>query len=288
MRYPCNHGVVAAPAALHLILGGLPCRIVDDPQFRRFDNGPFLARPGFEVTPSGARMTPAAGAPVHNPAAVDVIAEDAAPFPAADRGGSPGSAEGTGHILPFEKNDDLLGAHAVEVELVDTAHDLGFAGFDDAQPPDGLSVLVDAVRDPVAVDPGSDDAVIVHRLDLPAARLVADIVDEHLAYDPLDAGMQGIYLSVFQAVQADAQELQLAVEPRHVGLAPREPVQGLDADAVEAMRPGIVEQLAKPGAQLHGRAGDFGVRVFARDHAAQIGDAVSAKAELARDRSHLL
>ena len=283
-----HHGQVALLAPLQLVLDGVPGLVVHDPHSGGFGNDPFLRRNGNGVAPPGDGMAPAALAAVHQHAAVDVEAEyPVAAAPAYDLG-APWLVVGPDDAFPVENAGDLLRALAVEVEPVDAADDPGLVEVDHSQAADGLAALGDVVGHAVAVYAVPHDPEVVEGLDLPPARLGADIVDDHLAHGPLDVRMEGVYLPVFQAVQVDTQEPEFAVEPRHVGGAPGEPVQALDADAVETVRAGILEQLAKPRAQLHGRARKLRVGVFVRDHAAQIGDAVAAEAELARDRGHLL
>ena len=283
-----HHGEVALLAPLQLVLDGVPGFVVHDPHVGGFGNDPFLRRNGNESAAPGDGVAPAALAAVHQHAAVEVEAEyPVAAAPAYDLG-APRLVVGPDDAFPVENAGDLLRAHAVEVEPVDAADHAGLLEVDDALAPDGLAAFGDVVGHAVAVYAVPHDPEVVEGLDLPPARLGADIVDDHLGYGPLDVRMEGVDLAVLQAVQVDPQEPEFAVKPRHVGGAPGEPVQALYADAVETARAGVLKQLAEPRAQLHGCAGKLRVGVFVRDHAAQIGDAVAAEAELARDRGHLL
>ena len=147
--------------------------------------------------------------------AIELVVEDAvaALRIAKQRRGVPTTTPWSGDALPVQVGDDGQWALAARILAEDPAHDRGLVGVD-RPPPMILAILHDVVS--VALAAG--DAAGLDATDLPAPRLLREVLEEQRRHCAFEANMDLRHGAVGQRLDANAIERQLLIEGSDVGL----------------------------------------------------------------------
>jgi hypothetical protein len=112
----------------------------------------------------------------------------------------------------------------------------------------GAPAAVVAVLDyVVAVTLAAGNATCLDPSDLPAARLLGQVLQEQRRHGALEADMDFRHGAVGERLDAHAQELQPLVKSGDVGLAARQAVQALSDDHIEPAGLRISDQAQEAG-----------------------------------------
>ncbi|WP_445376354.1 hypothetical protein [Niveispirillum fermenti] len=147
----------------------------------------------------------------------------------------------------------------------DAPHDAGLGIVDPAISPDGFAMGVELPDHVIAIAKPAARFTLLDTAAQAAVGLCGKVLEEQGVHRPLQADVHFVDFVVSQRDDLDAEEGELTVKDRDVGLVAGQSVQGLGQHDVDRAGLGVAKQRLNAGPSHHGRTGSRCVLVAAGD-----------------------